>query len=58
MSWRRFSLLVRCLSPNSATINHITAGSYIGSGPNAGQRVNTVEGPVAAQAAFEALFKK
>lgn len=55
MSWRRFALLTRCLSPNSATIHHITAGQYIGSGPNAGERVSFADTPEAAQAAFSAL---
>jgi hypothetical protein len=58
MSWRRFSLLVRCLSPNSATIAHITAGNYIGSGKNAGERVRVIDTPKAAQSAFEAMYRK
>ena len=57
MSWRRFSNLVRCLSPNSATINHLTQGNYIGSGRTR-EAVNVVEGAGPAQAAFEALFRK
>ena len=54
MSWRRFSVLVRCLSPGSATVARVTADNFIGS---TGERVNTVEGPKAAEAAFGALFK-
>lgn len=55
MTWRRFSVLVRCLSPGSATVARITSGQYIGGGRD---RVNTVVGPKAAQAAFESIFKK
>ena len=49
-------VLVRCLSPNAATITHLTAGQYIGTGGKR-ERVNVVEGPEATQAAFVALFK-
>jgi len=56
MSWRRFIVLVRCLSPNSATISHLTSGQYIGSGKYR-ERVNVVEGKAATQAAIEALYK-
>lgn len=53
MSWRRFGVLVRCLSPGSATVARITAGNYIGS-----RKVNTVAGAKAADTAFDSLFKK
>lgn len=51
MSWRRFQVLVRCLSPNSATMNRLSSGTYIGK-----EKVNTVAGPKAAEAAFKAKF--
>lgn len=49
-------VLVRCLSPNAATITHLTAGQFIGTGQKR-ERVNTVEGTEATQAAFVAMFK-
>ena len=54
MSWRRFLILIKGLSPNSATVTSLNADRYIGS--KNGERVNTVAGPKAAQAAFEAAF--
>ena len=56
MTWRRFSVLVRCLSPGSATIAKLNSGKYIGAsrGPRAD---NLVVGKKAADAAFNALFK-
>ena len=53
MTWRRFQVLVRCLSPNSATVARLHAQTYIG-----GKRAPVVvEGAKAAEAAFQALFK-
>jgi hypothetical protein len=57
MSWRRFAVLVRCLSPASATVAKISSGQYIGSGSAAHGRAKTVAGPAAAEAAFQAQFK-
>lgn len=48
-------VLVRCLSPNAATITHLTAGQYIGTGGKREQAI-TVEGPAATERAFQALF--
>jgi len=56
MSWRRFQVLVRCLSPGSATISRLNSSSYIGSSKR--ERVRTVAGAKAAEAAFQAAFKK
>lgn len=57
MTWRRFSVLVRCLSPGSATIAKLTSGQYIGSGKNR-ERANVVTGKKAAEAAFQSLFRQ
>ncbi len=57
MSWRRFQVLVRCLSPGSATVAKINAGKYIGAGRDAHRADNTVTGTKAAEATFQALFK-
>lgn len=48
-------VLLRCLSPQSATINKLNAGEYIG-----GKRSDVVEvtSPKAAEQAFQAAFKK
>ncbi len=56
MSWRRFQILVKGLSPQSATVTGLNSHHYIGGGKR-GERVNTVAGPQAAQSAFEAAFK-
>jgi hypothetical protein len=53
MSWRQFSVYLQCLSPNSATINHLMAGEYIGSKH---EDVVAVDTPAAAEAAFIALM--
>lgn len=53
MTWRRFLILVRGLSPNSAT--HAAMTSRVEFGPR-GERVNTVTTPKAAQDAFTAAF--
>lgn len=54
MTWRRFNVLLRCLSPNSATVFHLTAEREMGKSTS---KVNVVAGAKAAQRAFEALFK-
>lgn len=54
MSWRRFQILLRGLSPNSATVVRVTSGQTFGKGD---KRVNKVEGTKATQSAFEMLFK-
>lgn len=56
MSWRRFDVLVRGLSPHSATINQLAARRFIGGKGKRG-RVNEVTDPKAAQRTFEALFR-
>lgn len=48
-------VLLRGLSPNSAAVTALQAKIEFGKRP--GERVNTVEGPEAAQAAFESIFK-
>lgn len=56
MSWRRFQVLVKGLSPTSATVAKLNSHHQIGGGKR-GERVNSVVGPKAAQAAFDAAFK-
>jgi len=51
MTWRRFDVLVRGLSPNSATVTAVRHGRVAPS-----QRVRVVEGPEATQRAFVTLF--
>jgi hypothetical protein len=51
MTWRRFMVLLRGLSPNSATVNALRIGAVAPS-----QRVNRIETPEAAQRAFVAMF--
>lgn len=53
MSWRRFSVLLRGLSPNSATVVKLSAGREFGKKRDA---VHEVSGTKAAQAAFESIF--
>jgi hypothetical protein len=53
MSWRRFSVLVRCLSPNSATVAKLSSGQYIG---QRRQQAKAVAGKDAAERAFQSLF--
>lgn len=53
MSWRRFQVLVRCLSPHSATVTRLTVRHEIGSRKGAAVRVTT---PEAAQAAFAGIY--
>lgn len=55
MSWRRFLVLLKCLSPSSATIAHLTAERFLGQRDT--HKINVVAGAKAAQRAFEALFK-
>lgn len=52
MTWRRFHVLIKCLSPHSATVNRIQSSRMFGQKNGA---VNKVVGPKAAQQAFEAL---
>ena len=56
MSWRRFQVLVKGLSPQSATVAKLNSHHQIGGGKHGGA-VSTVVGAKAAQAAFEAAFK-
>jgi len=55
MTWRRFQVLLRCLSPQSATLTRMQSKQYIGSGRK-GEAVKTIEDPKAAEAAFMAAF--
>lgn len=48
-------MLLKCLSPNSATMAKLNSGGFIGSKR---QQEVTVEGPKAAELAFQNLFKK
>lgn len=54
MSWRQFQVFIRCLSDQAATVVRLSSSQYIG----AHGRVNTVVGPKAAEAAFQAAFAK
>lgn len=55
MSWRRFMVLVRCLSQQSATIQKLQSKEFIG-----GKRNDVIEvtSPKAAEQAFQAAFRK
>ena len=53
MSWRRFQVLVRCLSPNSSTVAKLTAGDYIGS-----KRAAEVQGAANVDHWLEVTFRK
>lgn len=53
MTWRRFMVLVRGLSPNSATVTHLNARQYIGKRQS---NVVEIKTPEAAERAFAALF--
>jgi hypothetical protein len=57
ISWRRFAVLFRCLSPNSATVTRVSSSQYMSDGTGRRQKVSTVTGPKAAQRAFDMLFK-
>lgn len=54
MSWRRFMVMVRCLSQQSATVHRLQSTEFLGQK----QQPNLVETPKAAEHAFQALFKK
>jgi len=53
LSWRRFMVLVRGLSPNSATVTKVQEHRRKFSGTD---QVNVMRTPEEAQAAFERLF--
>lgn len=53
MTWRKFLVLIKGLSPHSATHAAMTSRQEFGS---KGERVNTVNTPKAAQQAFVAAF--
>lgn len=53
MTWRRFLVLVRGLSPHSSTANAVSSRHEFGS---KGQRVNVVSTPQDAERAFMASF--
>lgn len=55
MSWRRFMVLVRGLSPNSATVTRLRAGLYMGGRPS-NERVVAITTPKAAERAFSVIF--
>lgn len=55
ISWRKFMVLLRCLSPHSATINRLNSTEFIGQNRN--QPV-TVEGKANVDRAFDMIFKK
>lgn len=60
MSWRRFCVLLRCLSPGSSTIAKLQAdrSAFEGANPNRRREPTvTVKDPVTAQRAFELAFK-
>lgn len=52
MTWRRFMVLVRGLSPNSATVAKLSAKRYMGKRDD----VVALQTPEAAERAFTALF--
>lgn len=54
MSWRRFMVLVRCLSQQSATIQKLNSNEFIGGK----HQPVTVETPKQAEQTFQSLFKK
>jgi hypothetical protein len=54
LSWRRFIVLLRGLSPASATVAAHAAGRYIG---KSREQVREINDRAAAQAWFEATFK-
>jgi hypothetical protein len=53
MTWRRFVVLAKGLSPHSATIAALSSRHEFGS---KGERVNVVTSPKAAEQAFVASF--
>lgn len=54
MSWRRFNVLVRCLSPQSATIHKLQSSEFLG---QKGQPV-VVEGSRNVDRWFDSQFRK
>lgn len=54
MTWRRFQVLLRCLSPQSATLTRMQSKQYIGGGK--GEKTVSLDNPKAAEAAFMAAF--
>lgn len=57
MSWRRFQVLIRCLSPQSATVTKLQGERYIGQ--KAGQQqVVTVEGAANVERSLAILYGK
>lgn len=54
MSWRKFMTLLRCLSPQSATITHVNQERTIGGKKG---NVHTVVGTKATEQAFQSMFK-
>lgn len=55
MSWRRFVVLLRCLSPNSATVSRLQSTEFIG---QAREGTVSVEGPEATDRALDLLYKR
>ena len=55
MSWRKFQVYLRCLSPQSHTVTRLQAEQYIGANK---PKENLVEGATAVDHAFDMLFKK
>lgn len=53
MTWRRFMVLIRGLSPNSATVTALRASVYMGRKP---EEVIEITDPKQAERAFTVLF--
>lgn len=53
MTWRRFRVLIRGLSPNSATATKLSSGRYMGA---RGEKVELMQTPEAAEQRFAQLF--
>lgn len=56
MSWRKFQVLMKCLSSQSHTVQRLQSDSYIGS--KNGEPVVAVEGKANVDRVFENLFAK
>lgn len=54
ITWRKFMVLLRCLSPNAATLALLTPKEYIGGGK--AEKTVTVAGKANADRAFDKLF--
>lgn len=54
MTWRRFHVLIKCLSPQSATVSRIQSTRFIGGKPR--EKVQAPVGTKEAQRAFESIF--